>query len=50
MRRDERLAGCPLHVREPFEERKKNRFDFEFKIHEGLRQSFGWVLPGPLYT
>jgi hypothetical protein len=35
MRRDGRLAGCPLRVREPFEERK-NRFDFEFKIHKGL--------------
>jgi hypothetical protein len=49
MRRDGRLAGCPLRVREPFEERK-NCFDFEFKIHEGLRRSFGWILSGPLYT
>jgi hypothetical protein len=36
-------------VHEPFEERK-NRFDFEFKIHEGLGRSFGWILPWSLYT
>jgi hypothetical protein len=49
MRRDGRLVGYPLRVRESFEERK-NRFDFEFKILEGLGRSFGWILPGPLYT
>jgi hypothetical protein len=42
-------VGYPLHVRESFEERE-NRFDFEFKILEGLGQSFGWILPRPLYT
>jgi hypothetical protein len=49
MRRDGRLAGYPLRVRELFEERK-NHFDFEFKIHEGLGRSIGWISPGPLYT
>jgi hypothetical protein len=49
MRRDERLAGCPLPVRESFKE-QKNRFDFKFKIHEGLGRIFGWILPGPLYS
>jgi hypothetical protein len=49
MRRDRRLAGYPLRVHESFEERK-NHFDFEFKILEGLGQSFGRILPGPLYT
>jgi hypothetical protein len=49
MQRDWRLAGYPLRVRESFEERK-NCFDFEFKIHEGLELSFGWILSGPLYT
>jgi hypothetical protein len=37
MRRYERLVGYPLRVRESFEE-WKNRFDFEFKILEGLGQ------------
>jgi hypothetical protein len=49
MRRDGRLAGYLLRVRESFEERKK-RFAFEFKIHEGFVQSFGWISPGPLYS
>jgi hypothetical protein len=49
MRRDERLAGYLLRVRESFEERK-NRFAFEFKIHEGFGRSFGWISPGPLYS
>jgi hypothetical protein len=49
MRQDGRLAGYLLHVRESFEERK-NRFAFEFKIHEGFVRSFGWILPGPLYS
>jgi hypothetical protein len=35
MRRDERLAGYLLRVRESFEERK-NRFAFEFEIQEGF--------------
>jgi hypothetical protein len=39
MRRYERLVGYPLRVRESFEE-WKNRFDFEFKILEGLGQKF----------
>ena len=49
MRRDGRLAGYLLRVRESFEERK-NRFAFEFKIHEGFVRSFGWISPGPLYS
>jgi hypothetical protein len=49
MRQDGRLAGYSLRVRELFEERK-NRFDFKFKIHEGLGRSIGWISPGPLYT
>jgi hypothetical protein len=49
MRRDGRLAGYPLRVRESFEERK-NRFAFEFKIHEGFGRCFGWISLGPLYT
>jgi hypothetical protein len=49
MRRDGRLAGYSLHVRESFEE-WKTRFAFEFEIHEGFGRSFGWILPGPLYT
>jgi hypothetical protein len=35
MRRDGRLAGYLLRVRESFEGRK-NRFAFEFEIHEGF--------------
>jgi hypothetical protein len=49
MRRDGRLAGYLLHVRESFEG-WKTRFAFEFEIHEGFRRSFGWISPGPLYT
>jgi hypothetical protein len=49
MRRDRRLAGYLLRVRESFEERK-NRFAFEFKIHEGFGRSFGWISPGLLYS
>jgi hypothetical protein len=49
IRRDGRLAGYLLHVRESFEGRK-NRFAFEFEIHEGFGRSFGWISPGPLYT
>jgi hypothetical protein len=49
MRWDGRLAGYPLLVRESFEERK-NRFAFEFKIHEGLGRSIGWISPRSLYT
>jgi hypothetical protein len=49
MRRDERLAGYLLRVRESFEG-WKNRFAFEFEILEGFGRSFGWISPGPLYT
>jgi hypothetical protein len=49
MRRDGWLEGYLLRVRESFEERK-NRFAFEFEIHEGFGRSFGWISPGPLYT
>jgi hypothetical protein len=49
MRRDGRLAGYLLRVRESFEERK-NHFAFEFEIHEGFGRSFGWISPEPLYT
>jgi hypothetical protein len=49
MRQDGRLEGYLLRVRESFEERK-NRFSFEFEIHEGFERSFGWISPGPLYT
>jgi hypothetical protein len=49
MRRDGRLAGCSLRVREPFETEKTILIS-NFKIHEGLGRSFGWILPGPLYT
>jgi hypothetical protein len=49
MRRDWRLAGYLLRVRESFEG-WKNRFAFEFEIHEGFGRSFGWISPGPLYT
>jgi hypothetical protein len=49
MRRDGRLAGYLLRVRESFKERK-NRFAFEFEFHEGSGRSFGWISPGPLYT
>jgi hypothetical protein len=49
MRRDWRLTGYLLCVRESPEERK-NRFAFEFEIHEGFGRSFGWISPGPLYT
>jgi hypothetical protein len=49
MRRDGRRAGYPLRVRESFEE-QKNRFAFEFEIHEGFGRSFGWISPGLLYT
>jgi hypothetical protein len=45
MRRDGRLVGYPLRVRESFEERK-NRFDFEFKILEGLGEVLGGFCPG----
>jgi hypothetical protein len=49
MRRDGRLVGYLLHVRESFEE-QKNRFAFEFEIREGFGRSFGWISPRPLYT
>jgi hypothetical protein len=49
MRRDRRRAGYLLCVCESFEE-WKNRFAFEFKIHEGFGRSFGWILPGLLYS
>jgi hypothetical protein len=49
MRQDGQLAGYLLRVRESFEE-QKNRFAFEFEIHEGFGRSFGWVSLGPLYT
>jgi hypothetical protein len=49
MRRDRRLAGYLLHVRESFEE-WEIRFAIEFEIHEGFGRSFGWISPGPLYT
>jgi hypothetical protein len=49
MQQDERLVGYLLHVRESSEERK-NRFAFEFEIHEGFGRSVGWISPGPLYT
>jgi hypothetical protein len=49
MRRDGRLTGYLLRVREPFEE-WENHFAFEFEIHEGFGRSFGWISPGPLYT
>jgi hypothetical protein len=49
MRRDGRLAGYLLRVRESFEE-QKTRFAFKFEIHEGFGRSFGWISPGPLYT
>jgi hypothetical protein len=49
MRWDGRLTGYLLRVRESFEKRK-NRFAFEFEIHEGFGRSFGWISPGPLYT
>jgi hypothetical protein len=35
MRRDGRLAGYLLHMRESFEGRK-NHFAFDFEIHEGF--------------
>jgi hypothetical protein len=44
MRRDGRLAGYLLRVRESFEE-WENRFAIEFEIHEGFGRSFGWILP-----
>jgi hypothetical protein len=49
MRRDGRLVGYLLRVRDLFEERE-NRFAIEFEIHEGFGRSFGWISPGPLYT
>jgi hypothetical protein len=49
MRRDGRLAGYLLRVRKSFEG-WKNRFAFEFEIHEGFGRSFGWISPRPLYT
>jgi hypothetical protein len=49
MRRDGRFAGHLLRVCESFKE-QKNRFTFEFEFHDGFGRSFGWILPGPLYT
>jgi hypothetical protein len=49
MRRDGRLVGYLLRVREPFEE-WKNCFALEFEFHEGFGRSFGWISLGPLYT
>jgi hypothetical protein len=49
MQRDGRLAGYLLRMRKSFEG-WKNRFAFEFEIHEGFRRSFGWISPEPLYT
>jgi hypothetical protein len=49
MRRDERVTGHLLRVRESFEE-QKNRFTFEFEFRDRFGRYFGWILPGTLYT
>jgi hypothetical protein len=49
MRRDGRVAGRLLRMRESFEE-QKDCFTFKFEFRDGFGRSFGWISPGPLYT